>query len=251
MKVLAFETSTECCSVALWVDGAVRARSEIAPRRHGELLLPWAEELLAESGVARSALDAVACSRGPGAFTGVRLGIAVAQGIALAIGCPLVAVSSLRVLAAPFLVDAAKAGAGVCTLLDARMGECYAAAWSAFALAVDPPRLDAADADVVAESLLEPAALPRMEGCWIIAGSGLAVAGVAERIAEGAASVLAAHADALPQAIDLVRIAAEAHARGEGVDAAAVVPVYLRNQVALTLEQRGVRRPTGDPISSA
>ena len=73
MKLLAFETATEACSVAVYVDGEVRERFEIAPRRHAELALPWAEQLLAEAGIARSQLDAVALSRGPGAFTGVRL----------------------------------------------------------------------------------------------------------------------------------------------------------------------------------
>ncbi|HEY0310818.1 MAG TPA: tRNA (adenosine(37)-N6)-threonylcarbamoyltransferase complex dimerization subunit type 1 TsaB, partial [Luteimonas sp.] len=80
MKLLAFETSTEACSVALWLDGEVRERFEVVPRRHAELALPWAEALLAEAGIARAQLDAIAVGRGPGAFTGVRLGVALAQG---------------------------------------------------------------------------------------------------------------------------------------------------------------------------
>jgi len=95
MKLLAFETATEACSVALYVDGQVTERFEIAPRRHAELSLPWAEALLAEAGVARSQLDAIALGRGPGAFTGVRLAIAIAQGIALALDRPLIPVSTL------------------------------------------------------------------------------------------------------------------------------------------------------------
>ena len=101
MKLLAFETSTEACSVALWLDGEVRERFEVAPRRHAELALPWADALLAEAGVAKSQLDAIAVSRGPGAFTGVRLGVALAQGIALALDRPAVPVSTLAALAAP------------------------------------------------------------------------------------------------------------------------------------------------------
>ena len=65
MKLLAFETATEACSVAVWVDGEVRERFEVAPRRHAELALPWAEELLAEAGIAKSQLDAIAVGRGP------------------------------------------------------------------------------------------------------------------------------------------------------------------------------------------
>src|SRR5690606_19412942 len=123
MKLLAFETSTEACSVALWLDGEVRERHERAPRRHAELALPWAEALLAEAGVAKSALDAIAVGRGPGAFTGVRLGIALAQGIALALDRPVVPVSTLLALAAPV------AGDCVIAAIDARMGEVYLGAF--------------------------------------------------------------------------------------------------------------------------
>ncbi|HJW47724.1 MAG TPA: tRNA (adenosine(37)-N6)-threonylcarbamoyltransferase complex dimerization subunit type 1 TsaB, partial [Lysobacter sp.] len=99
MKLLAFETATEACSVALWLDGDVHERFEIAPRRHAELSLPWAEQLLADAGVRKSQLDAIAIGRGPGAFTGVRLAIAIAQGIALALDRPVVPVSTLATLA--------------------------------------------------------------------------------------------------------------------------------------------------------
>ena len=92
MRLLAIETATEACSVAVWIDGHVHERFEIAPRRHAELTLPWAEQLLVEAGVAKSQLDAIAVGRGPGAFTGVRLAIALAQGIALALDRPLLPV---------------------------------------------------------------------------------------------------------------------------------------------------------------
>ena len=82
MKLLAIETSTEACSVALHVDGQVRERHELAPRRHTQLVLPWSEQLLAEAGLRKSQLDAIAVGRGPGAFTGVRLAIAIVQGLA-------------------------------------------------------------------------------------------------------------------------------------------------------------------------
>ena len=99
MKLLAFELATEACSVALWDDGEVRERFEVAPRRHAELALPWADALLAEAGMAKSQLDAIAIGRGPGAFTGVRLAIALVQGLALALDRPVLPVSTLAVLA--------------------------------------------------------------------------------------------------------------------------------------------------------
>src|SRR5690606_2310758 len=119
MKLLAFETATEACSVAVLADGRVLERFEVAPRRHAELALPWAEALLAEAGLSRSQLDAIAVGRGPGAFTGVRLGVGLAQGVALALDLPVVPVSTLAALAA-------RAPDGrVVAAIDARMGEVY------------------------------------------------------------------------------------------------------------------------------
>lgn len=117
MRLLAIETATEACSVAILVDGDVRERFEIAPRLHAELTLPWAEQLLADAGVAKSQLDAIAVGRGPGAFTGVRLAIALAQGIALALDRPLLPVSTLAALAMR------AEGGRIVAAIDARMGE--------------------------------------------------------------------------------------------------------------------------------
>ena len=116
MKLLALETATEACSVAVLVDGELRERFDIAPRRHAELALPWAEALLADAGVAKSQLDAIAVGRGPGAFTGVRLAIALAQGIALALDRPLVPVSTLAVLASQVPPPPVIAGEGGCDI---------------------------------------------------------------------------------------------------------------------------------------
>src|SRR5437868_8019064 len=125
--LIAIETSTECCSAALLRDGALIERSELAPRRHAELILPMIESLLNEAGVSRRQLDAIAVGRGPGAFTGVRLAISVAQGLALALDIPVVPVSSLAALAQ----DAnTKEGETVLAVIDARMGEIYSGCFS-------------------------------------------------------------------------------------------------------------------------
>ncbi|HZW51285.1 MAG TPA: tRNA (adenosine(37)-N6)-threonylcarbamoyltransferase complex dimerization subunit type 1 TsaB, partial [Rudaea sp.] len=115
-NIIAIETATEACSAALSVDGRVVERSEIAPRRHAELILPMIESLLVEAGISRAQLDGIAVGRGPGAFTGVRLAIAVAQGLALALDIPIVPVSSLAALAQ----DAPDDGASILAVIDAR-----------------------------------------------------------------------------------------------------------------------------------
>ncbi len=228
MKLLAIETATEACSVAVLVDGEVRERFEIAPRRHAELTLPWAEQLLAEAGVGKAQLDAIAVGRGPGAFTGVRLAIAIAQGIALALDRPLLPVSTLAALAmrAP--------GAGdVLAAIDARMGEIYVATFRR------------AGGGVVAtcdETVIPPGdyALPEGDG-WHGVGTGFAaVDGVLQSRLQGRlASVDAA---ALPHAADVARLGALAFARGEAIAPERIEPAYLRNNVALTIaEQQALR----------
>jgi len=229
MKLLAFETATEACSVALYVDGQVRERFEIAPRRHAELSLPWAEELLADAGIARSQLDAIALGRGPGAFTGVRLAIAIAQGIALALDRPLVPVSTLQVLALR-----APAGADqVLSSIDARMGEVYAARQ----VRVDGQwQLQGEEIVCAPEAVVLPAG-----SRWFGVGTGFGAADglLATRLADQLDGV---DAQALPRASDLLTLAVPAFARGEGVAPERVEPAYLRNNVALTLvEQQAAR----------
>lgn len=230
MHLLAIETATEACSVALWVDGEVRERFEVAPRRHAELALPWAEALLAEAGIVRSSLDAIAVGRGPGAFTGVRLAVALAQGIALALDRPVLPVSTLAALAmrAP--------GDDIVAAIDARMGEVYAATFVRDGdglRALDTERVVAPDAFVLADTA--------GEGGWHAVGTGFGAAegALVTRLGDRLASV---DATALPHAADVARLGALAWARGEAIAADALEPAYLRNQVALTLaEQQALR----------
>ena len=124
MKLLAIETCTEACSAAVYVDGEVVERYQIAARQHNELILPMAEQVLAEVQISLSQLDGLAFGCGPGAFTGVRICVAVSQGIAFAHDLPLLGISSLANLAA----QAPATGQGeqqVFAAIDARMGEIY------------------------------------------------------------------------------------------------------------------------------
>lgn len=122
MNILAIETATESCSVALEVGGQVWQRYQHAPRQHAELLLPWVQELLREAGIGFEDIDVVAFSQGPGSFTSVRIGIGVVQGIAWAADCPVVPVSSL---AATAQVAAEQGVETALVALDARMGEVF------------------------------------------------------------------------------------------------------------------------------
>ena len=238
MKILAIETSTEACSVALWIDGQVRERFEIAPRRHTELVLPWAGELLAEAGIARSQLDAIAVGRGPGAFTGVRLAVALVQGMALALDLPVLPVSTLAALA----LQAEPASThetepdGECILaaIDARMDELYLGLF----------RRDAGELlRPVGVEWMAPGSLPDVPGTdrLIGAGSGFAAGSEALVTALGG-RLLRFDSRALPHAADVARLGALAHARGEAIAADLLEPAYLRNKVALTLAEQAASR---------
>jgi len=230
MRLLAFETSTEACSVALHVDGQVIERFEVAPRRHAELSLPWAQALLDEAGVAKSQLDAIAVGRGPGAFTGVRLAIALGQGLALALDRPLIPVSTLQALALRAPADADR----IIAAIDARMGEVYAACFR---------REGASLAAMTTETVSTPDAvqLADARGDWSAVGTGFGAAegALAARLSSHLTSVDDA---ALPHASDVAVLALEAYARGERPAPELAEPAYLRNNVALTLEEQQAAR---------
>lgn len=230
MNLLALETSTESCSVALVHGDGIVARSELAPRRHAELVLPMADALLAEAGIGRHALDAIAVGRGPGAFTGVRLGVSLAQGMAMALDRPVITVSSLAALAleAPEeLGDAA-----ILAVIDARMGEIYAACYRRDGLggleSLDEERVTTADALV----------LPAAEA-WQVVGSGWATYGqvIGDRLA--GKRVLSAGGAHYPQAVHVAQLAVRESAAGRMLPAEQALPVYLRDKVALTLVEQG------------
>ena len=121
MKLLAFDTSTEACSAALYNDGECISQFEVAPRRHAELILPMIDDLLAEDECSLNDLDAIAFGRGPGAFTGLRIAAGIAQGLAFSVGIPVIPVSSLATLAQAVTGNADFIAAAI----DARMQEIY------------------------------------------------------------------------------------------------------------------------------
>lgn len=223
MKILAFDTSTEYCSVAVWADGEMTARDALAGQRHSELLLPLVGEMLAERGMSLQALDGIAFGNGPGSFTGLRIGCGVAQGLAFAADLPVIGVCTLLALAQ------GADGERVIACLDARVGEVYHAAY-------------ARDAEgwreVLAPGLYAPQDAPGVEAeGWTGCGSGFAAHGEALR-GRYAGQLQRVFADAFPLARDIARLAAPRFANGEGEDAALAAPLYIRNKVALKTSER-------------
>jgi tRNA threonylcarbamoyladenosine biosynthesis protein TsaB len=220
MKILALDTATEALSAALLVDGEVHARHEVIGRGHAERLLPLADELLREAGLSLGALDAIAFGRGPGAFTGVRIAISVAQGLALGAGLRLVPVSDLEALA----LDALRGGTAEQALacLDARMGEVY---WGRARRAADGLTM------LEAEGLARPEDVPALAAGVRAVGAGH---GFRAYPALGArfAGLEAVYPELLPDAVAIARLAAREVAAGRTLAAAEVEPVYLRNDVA-------------------
>ncbi len=217
MKLLAFDTATEACTAALWLDGRVLERIEHRSR-HSEHLLPMIDALLAESGLELSRLDAIAFGRGPGSFTGLRIGAGVAQGLAFAAGLPVVPVSSLATLAQG--VDADR----VLAAFDARMRQVY---WGVYRRN-SKGLVESVQAEVVAD----PAAVPVPEGPgWVGAGSGWDVYGdrLGTRLGDAVERRIPA---VLPQARHLAVLAAAGFAAGQAVPAEQALPVYVRDDVA-------------------
>ncbi|MCR8722048.1 tRNA (adenosine(37)-N6)-threonylcarbamoyltransferase complex dimerization subunit type 1 TsaB, partial [Pseudomonas syringae] len=162
--LLALDTATEACSVALLHDGKVLSHYEVIPRLHAQRLLPMIKELLAEAGVAMSALDAIAFGRGPGAFTGVRIAIGVVQGLAFALERPVLPVSNLAVLAQRAFRE--HGVSQVASAIDARMDEVY---WGCYRETAGEMRLLGNEAVMAPELATLPV---DASGQWFGSGTG-------------------------------------------------------------------------------
>lgn len=230
MNLLAIETSTEACSAALLHGDELIERSELAPRRHAELILPMIESLLAEAGVSRRQLDGVAVGRGPGAFTGVRLAISVAQGLALGLDLPVVPVSSLAALAVDAISEPTSPVDAILAVIDARMGEVYSGVFRPDAGGgVDP----AGEESVGSADELD---LPAAER-WGVVGTGWGSYQEA-LLARLPGAPVFADAQRYPQARAIARLAQPEFDSGHGVMPEQALPVYLRDKVALTLKEQ-------------
>ncbi len=223
MRLLALETSTEYCSVALWQDGALTSRCELVGQKHSELLMPMLDGALREAGVKLDELDGIAFGSGPGSFTGVRIACGVTQGLALGANLPVVSICTLLALAEASGKDK------VIAALDARMGEIYHAAYE---------QRDGGWMTVIEPNLCKAEVAPLLAGSdWFGVGSGFAAH--SEALTNRYAGQLASSdGTAIPQAAAIARLAAPLFATGAGMDAALAAPFYLRDKVALTTQER-------------
>ena len=226
MNLLSIETSTELCSVALLRDDALFVEEALAENRHSELVVPMIRRVLERSHLEAARMDAFAFGQGPGSFTGIRIACGLVQGLAFASGRPVVPVPSLLALAEQ------SNERRVVAALDARMNEVYLAAYARNGEDWD---------EVLAPRLADAASLPALPGRqWAATGSGF----------ERFAWLRDAYRDCvemrfggdLPRAGAVARLAARRFTRGGAIAAEHAAPLYLRDKVALTSEERRARR---------
>ncbi|MGA2398202.1 MAG: tRNA (adenosine(37)-N6)-threonylcarbamoyltransferase complex dimerization subunit type 1 TsaB [Steroidobacteraceae bacterium] len=224
--MLAVESSAEALGVALRTEQGTIERGLETTRGHAEQILPLIDAVLGEANVRLSQLDGIAAGVGPGTFTGVRIAVAVAQGLAYGAGLPVVAITSLEALAFP----AIEAGADrVIACIDARMGEVY---WGCFAR--DP----ALGLRTLEPLQVTPAGRVRLPSAGPYRGIGRGFAAYPELAALAGITLDARSVEALPNAADMARLGALRFAAGQGLDPADLKPEYVRDKVALTEAER-------------
>jgi len=224
-NVLAIETSTELASVALLYENRVLSRESSGVQTHSQSVLPMIRQLLDEAGIAMSACDAIAFGAGPGSFTGVRTACGIAQGLGFGANRPLLPVVTLLAMA-----EACRAQTGsedVIALLDARMDEIY---WAQY-------RVIDGNWQAVSEPALSAPAAVRLEAPATLCGNGLPLLRAAGLVPGG----MAIREGIMPHAVQVAQLGAADLARNLAVDAAHAQPLYVRNKVALTTDERLAR----------
>ncbi len=215
MKLLAIDTATEACSVALYLEGEVEERFEVIPRQHTERVLPMVDDLLQQAGLSLSELDAIAFDQGPGSFTGVRVGTSVAQGLAFSNALPVIAISSLAALA--WQAWRLHGQQQVLACIDARMGEIY---WGCYQFAGNQMQL-------VGREQVSKASAIEAAGDWFCLGSGHDQYQTVLQQQQGVCRC--GHMiGALPHAQDIAVLAA---AKRQTCQPDQAIPSYIRNEV--------------------
>ena len=232
--ILAIETATSSCSVALRINDEVTERSKVGNNVHSQVLLEMVQDLLSQAQISAQALDAVAVGQGPGSFTGLRIGVGVGQGLAFGAKCPMIGVSSLDALALQALSDGV-----VIAAIDARMGEVY---WCEYQkkgshiirlqeLNVTSP------AEVCVSNELETS-ISLVGNAWATYQDDFVALNPANVLLQELVVVY-------PSAGALLLLAEEKYLRRDWVSAAAFAPIYVRDDVAKkSTKQLPGRRPS-------
>ena len=234
MKLLAFDTSTETLSIAVSAGTGAPAleHTAVGGAQASATLIPAIQQLLGQAGLTLPGLDAIAFGRGPGSFTGLRTAAAVAQGLGFGTGVPVLAIDTLLAVA-----DEAFARRGVTrvlALLDARMDEVYFGAYE---------RMEGRWLTRHAPALGRPEDVEVPAG-WALAGNVLELHG--ERLRGGGERIAA-----LPTATALLRLAPAELAGGSPHGAAQALPLYIRDKVAQTTEERAAERARKEMVRGA
>lgn len=218
MKILAIDTSSTACSVALLVEDTIHLSHQIAPLQQAQLVLGMVDELMHSNHMALSQLDALAFGRGPGSFTGVRIATSVMQGMGFALDLPLIALSSLAALAQSAYDDLG--WKKMVVAIDARIQEVY---WALY-------QINAAGlAELIGKEIVCPPqqVLPPADGLWQGVGN-------AWEVYRDQLPVLSLAPDPtrLPSAAAIARLAKGKYLKKEWIKASEATPVYLRDDVA-------------------
>ena len=229
LNLLALDTSTEHCSVALHANGNLYVRAAVTPREHSQKILGFVDEVLTEAGLSPKQLDGLVSGIGPGSFTGVRIGVSIAQGLAFSCDLPVYPVDTLQALAQQVIRHEPTANA-VISAIDARMGEVYVATFSnqhGLAVQLNAPQMAA----------LQPLSQQSwwahlIQTAHTLHGAGTGWSSYAAQL-DPEQQIQVCEAALLPHAQDMLRLAQAAIAKqSKPLSAAELQPLYVRNEVA-------------------
>ena len=225
MKLLAIDTSTEACSVALLSGSELLHLDEVCPQQHSKRVLPMVQQLLTETGSTLQQLDGIVFGRGPGSFTGVRIGVGVTQGLAFGADLPVYGVSTLAAMAqAAYRLHGAKQ---VIAAIDARMAEIYL---GYFALANVTQQQQALMQEITPEVAIKPLDLTAcpLKGDCVAVGTGWQT--YREPLLQWQPAQISSEI-LYPSAQDMLALARPAFIAGQFVAAEFAEPVYVRDEV--------------------
>jgi tRNA threonylcarbamoyladenosine biosynthesis protein TsaB len=221
--ILALDSSTDACSVALNIRGEIQAKFELAAKSHTQRLLPMVDELLAEAQLSLSQLDAIAFGRGPGSFTGLRICMGVVQGLAFGANLPVVPVSTLASMALEFYKEFPEVKLPLLTCLDARMSEVY---FGGYHIEQGLPVLRLEESVSAPQALVDSEKIQQLGNQFVAIGQGWHYPAFSQL------TPVMLQQDIYPNAESIAKIAAQHVEDGQVQSILDTLPVYLRDNVS-------------------